>query len=159
MSGRSLSCFLVLVLFGVVVNAQNPVAAEIKGSIELFFDGFHKQDSAVIKSVVYENILLQTMGVDKEGNNRMRTDPFDGFLKSILSIPDSIQYREELLDFEIQVDGPMAHAWTPYIFWINGEISHCGVNSFQLFNDGTSWKIIYLADTRRRQNCGGVNSE
>ena len=142
-----------MIFTGTIGYAQGQGAAEVRKSIELFFKGFHDQDSTVIKSVVSGDITLQTMGVDKQGNNRLRTDNFDDFLKSILSIPDSIQYREELLDFKIQSDGPMAHAWTPYTFWINGEISHCGVNSFQLFNDGTGWRIIYLADTRRRDNC------
>ena len=156
MSKRFLNSFLFVVLIGVFGYAQDQAQDEVRKSIEVFFEGFHQQDSILIKSVVSEDINLQTMGVDKEGKNRIRTDPFDGFLKSIISIPDSIQFREELLDFEIQVDGPMAHAWTPYNFWVNGELSHCGVNSFQLFNDGTRWRIIYLADTRRRSGCETV---
>ena len=150
---RFLSSFLFVVFIGVLGFGQDSVETEVRNSIEVFFDGFHKQDSNLIKSVVSDNIRLQTMGVDKAGNTRMRTDPFDGFLKSIISIPDSIQFREDLLEFIIQVDGPMAHAWTPYTFWVNGEISHCGVNSFQLFNDGNTWRIIYLVDTRRREGC------
>ena len=134
-------------------NAQNDDADAVRQSIEVFFDGFHKQDSAIIKSVVSPEIRLQTMGTDREGNNRLRSDEFGQFIKSIVSIPDSINFKEEILDFKIQVDGPMAHAWTPYNFWINGERSHCGVNSFQLFHDGKGWKIIYLADTRRREGC------
>ncbi len=151
---RNLSCLLCLLSICLTVHAQDQASTDVRRSIEIFFEGFHQQDSTVIKSVVSDNIVLQTMGVDKEGNNRMRTDPFDGFMSSILSIPDSVQYREELLDFKIRVDGPMAHAWTPYKFWINGELSHCGVNSFQLFNDGKTWQIIYLVDTRRRKGCG-----
>ena len=154
MSRRTLFSLLVAVFIGVSGFAQDNVEMEVKKTIELFFEGFHQQDSSTIKSAVSDNIVLQTMGVDKEGNNRMRTDPFDGFIKSIISIPDSIQFREELHEFKIQVDGPMAHAWTPYTLWVNGDISHCGVNSFQLFNDGTSWRIIYLVDTRRREGCG-----
>ena len=159
MSKRSLSCFLLLVLMGYMIHAQDQAETEVQESIVRFFEGFHQQDSTVIKSVVADGIKLQTMGVDKEGNNRMRTDPFEGFLKSIASIPDSIQFREELHAFKIQVDGPMAHAWTPYTFWVNGEISHCGVNSFQLFNDGTMWRIIYLVDTRRREGCAEKMNE
>ena len=153
MSTRSLGCFLVVVFAGISGFTQTNTETEVRRSIEIFFEGFHQQDSTVIKSVVSDEIVLQTMGVDREGKNRMRTDPFDGFLKSIVSIPDSVQFKEELLDFKILLDGPMAHAWTPYKFWINGELSHCGVNSFQLFNDGKIWRIIYLADTRRRDNC------
>ncbi len=153
MSKRFLGCLMFLVFAGISGFAQDSLETDVRKSIEVFFEGFHQQDSTLIKSVVSEDIILQTMGVDGEGNNRMRTDPFDGFLNSILSIPDSIQYKEELHEFRIQIDGPMAHVWTPYTFWINGELSHCGVNSFQLFNDGAKWRIIYLADTRRRDIC------
>ena len=144
---------LILLFFSTFTNAQTDHQEEVKRSIESFFEGFHQQDSLVIKSVVQDDIRLQTMGYDKEGRGRLRTDSFDQFLKSIVSIPDSVDFREELLDFDIRIDRPMAHAWTPYRFWINGELSHCGVNSFQLFHDGTAWKIIYLVDTRRRDNC------
>lgn len=150
---RTLCSIIFSVLLGYSGYSQQDAVNEVKKSIEIFFEGFHQQDSTIIKSVVSEGIVLQTIGVDREGNNRLRTDPFDGFLHSILSIPDSVQYREEILGLKIQIDGPMAHVWTPYTFWVNGEISHCGVNSFQLFNDDISWKIIYLADTRRKDNC------
>jgi len=63
------------------------------------------------------------------------------------------KWDERLLDYNIQVDGNMANVWTPYEFWFNGTFSHCGVNSFQLFNDNGNWKIIYLMDTRRKEGC------
>ena len=135
------------------VFAQHQESTAVKKSIELFFDGFHKRDSNIIRTVVATDLVLQTIGTDKDGNSRRRTDSFNQFLKSIVSIPDSLKFQEELHDIRVQIDGSMAHAWTPYTFWINGKKSHCGVNSFQLFNDDTSWKIIYLVDTRRKNNC------
>ena len=62
-------------------NAQNDDADAVRQSIEVFFDGFHKQDSAIIKSVVSPEIRLQTMGTDREGNNRLRSDEFGQFIK------------------------------------------------------------------------------
>lgn len=135
-------------------RAQSEDEAAVKQSIQTFFEGFHKKDSNIINSVVREGLVLQTMGVDGEGITRIRTENFQKFLTSIIQIPDSVDFREELHDFHIQVDGPMAHAWTPYTFWIGEKKSHCGVNSFQLFNESDRWMIIYLADTRRREGCG-----
>jgi hypothetical protein len=40
----------------------------------------------------------------------------------------------------IKVDGPLAIAWTPYNFYYNGQLSHCGVNSFQLVRLNGEWK-------------------
>ena len=153
MNSTAICVCLCLLLSTSWTNAQSTEESAVKNTVETFFNGFHAQDSLLIKSAVKQEILLQTMGWDKEGNSRLRTDSFSEFLKSIVSIPDSIDYREELLDIKVKIDGPMANAWTPYRFWINGQLSHCGVNSFQLFQDGGNWKIIYLADTRRRQDC------
>ena len=47
----------------------------------------------------------------------------------------------------------MANAWAPYEFYINSEFSHCGINSFQLIKIEGNWKIIYIIDTRRKDNC------
>lgn len=143
-----------MLLLGFMVSfAQDSEEAKVQKTIEAFFDGFHKQDSTLIKQVVSEGIIAQTIGNKKDGTSAMRTEDFGRFLKSIVSIPDTISFQERLLSFNIQVDGAMANAWTPYEFWYNGKFSHCGVNSFQLFKDGEDWKIIYLIDTRRKKGC------
>lgn len=150
-----LRCTLVIILLFTGFNGigQATPSSEVKQRIELFFDAFHKKDSTSLKKMVRDDLVLQTMGFDKDGNTRIRTDTFEQFLSGLIGIPDTLKYREELLDFNIQIDSPMAHAWTPYRFWMGDQLRHCGVNSFQLFNDGSQWLIIYLADTRRREGC------
>ncbi|MEN8788388.1 MAG: nuclear transport factor 2 family protein [Flavobacteriaceae bacterium] len=144
---------IILFLPGINGFTQSTPSSEVKQQIELFFEAFHAQDSTEIKKMVREDMVLQTMGFDKDGHSRFRTESFEQFLSGLMAIPDTLEYREELLEFNIQIDGPMAHVWTPYRFWIGDRLRHCGVNSFQLFNDGHQWHIIYLADTRRRQGC------
>jgi len=73
--------------------------------------------------------------------------------ESIVSIPDSLAFEEKLTSWSIQVDHTMANAWVGYEFWLNGALSHCGINSFQLVNFNGTWKIIYLIDTRARAGC------
>lgn len=120
-----------IICFGLNAFAQNP-ELEIRKTIEIFFDGFHQQDSIIIKQVVSEDIILQSIGKDKKGNTIIRNEDFSQFLKSIVSIPKNQKFEEKLLSFNIQIDGNMANAWISYEFWFNGEFSHCGVNSFQL---------------------------
>lgn len=135
------------------VLAQESDEAKVQKTIEAFFDGFHKQDSLLIKQNVSDGIIAQTIGEKKDGTTVLRTEDFSKFLKSIVSIPDTVNFQEKILSFSIQVDGAMANAWTPYEFWYNDAFSHCGVNSFQLLKDGADWKIIYLIDTRRKKGC------
>ena len=125
----------------------------MRTTIETFFEGFHKQDSTVIKQVVADNIILQSIGRDKKGNTIIKSDEFSQFLKSIVSIPSTVTFEEKILGYNIQIDGNMANVWTPYEFWLNDQFSHCGVNSFQLVKMNDAWKIIYLIDTRRKEGC------
>jgi len=149
---RVFICLLLLFISSLLI-AQNNEKENIKKAVELFFDGFHNQDSTLIKSTTSTGIIMQTIGRDKEGTSVVKTSDFNNFLKSIVSIPDTTKFREKLLSFQIQVDGSMANAWTPYEFWINDTLSHCGVNSFQLHKQDGTWKIIYIIDTRRREDC------
>lgn len=125
----------------------------IKTTIEHFFEGFHKQDSTMILKTVHRDVKMQSIGKNNEGQAVLTHNNFGDFLKSIVLIPKGKTFKEELLGYTIQVDGDMAHVWTPYKFYFDGNFSHCGVNSFQLFKDEEQWKIIYLIDTRQQTGC------
>ena len=107
----------------------------------------------MMKSVVADGVIMQTIGVNQQGETLLRDADFSGFLKNIVSIPDSIPYREEITGYAIKIDGPMANAWTDYTFWLRDSFSHCGVNSFQLMKQDDQWRIIYIIDTRRKEDC------
>lgn len=145
--------FIGILLIFPLAHAQETSEDEVKQAIKDFFKGFHAQDTLVLKDAVSPDIHMQTIGTNKEGDVMVRTVAYKDFMSSIAKIPDSVNFDERILSFQISVDGPMANAWTPYEFWINGKFSHCGVNSFQLYKGSDGWKIIYLVDTRRRENC------
>ncbi len=136
-----------------ILYAQTSEEEAVRETIVTFFKGFHNRDSLVIKQTVSDSIVLQTIAHDKSGKSYVKSEEFGSFLKSISSIPESTHFQEVIKKYSIQIDGPMANAWTDYEFILNDTFHHCGVNSFQLFNDGQSWKIIYLIDTRRIDNC------
>jgi FMN-dependent NADH-azoreductase len=135
------------------IFAQNSEELKVKNTVNQFFDAFHKQDSVAIREVVSDDITLQSIGKNKEGVTELKIENFDVFLKSIVSIPKDTKFEEKLLDFKIRIDGDMANAWTPYEFYFDGKFSHCGVNSFQMVRLEGVWKIIYLIDTRRKEDC------
>lgn len=137
---------IALLLTGLFVNAQE---AEIKKAITTFFEGMHTRDTLKMQSAAVKEIVLQSIN-DKGSASKLFTESPDEFYKSIAKIPATMKIEERILDYKIQIDGPMAHVWTPYEFYINGKFSHKGVNSFQLFNDNGTWKIVYIIDTRRK---------
>lgn len=109
-------------------------------------------DTAMIKSCFADSMIMQTISRNKEGNLIVRNESPSGFISFIAK--EVKGNADERISFEtIKVDGPLAMAWTPYNFYYKGQFSHCGVNSFQLVRYNGQWKIQYLIDTRRRQDC------
>lgn len=145
---------LVFFVISVAVNGQSSLEEKnIKETISTFFKGLHNGDSTIIKSTLHTSIKIQTTSVNKEGKKILKTETKNQLLRAIASKKVSDIYFEKLLSYTIKVDGNLASVWTPYEFYYNGKFSHCGANSFQLFNNKGKWEIIYLVDMRRRSNC------
>jgi len=53
----------------------------------------------------------------------------------------------------VRVDDTVASVWAPYTFYVNGRLSHCGVNSIELLRGAEGWKITQISDTRRTDGC------
>ena len=145
--------YFLLIFLNLPAQELEPEKAAVQKTIETFFEGFHRQDSTILKSVVAKDIILQTISKTEKGKAFVSTENFSNFLKSITGIPEDTKFQEIIKGYSIQVDGPMANAWTPYEFRIDEAFQHCGVNSFQLFKDDDDWKIIYLIDSSRKVGC------
>ncbi len=137
---------LALILLSNIIHAQND---DIKHTIETFFEGFHHRDTVLLKQVCADKMILQSITESSSGNS-LSEEPLQFFYRSIASMPKTLKYNEKILSFTTQVDGSMAHAWTPYEFYLEGKLSHSGVNSFVLFKEKDQWKIVYIIDTRRK---------
>lgn len=122
--------------------------AEIKESVETFFEGLHTRDTALMKTVCYKNIILESI-TEHRDQGKLDFEVAEEFYKQVVSIPENLKIEERILSYKIQVDGTMAHVWAPYEFYSNGKLSHTGVNSFQLFKERGVWQIVYIIDTRR----------
>lgn len=147
------SILYIIVLFLCSTLTAQSEAENVKSTIDSFFESFHAQDTVGMKDLVSENVVIQSIGEDQQGNTLVHKTSFSDFLKGIVSIPKNASFKEELLDYQISIDGNMANAWTPYKFYFKDKFSHCGVNSFQLVKIDGKWQIIYIIDTRRKEGC------
>jgi hypothetical protein len=75
---------------------------------------------------------VQSISTNAKGETKFAMESFDNFLKSVISIPETTNFEEKLHSFEIRINGALANVITPYSFYVNGKLSHWGVNSFQL---------------------------
>jgi len=125
---------------------------EVKAVIQSLFDGMRAKNADQIAGAFSEDAIMQTIVTTGEVGE-VKAGSVSEFVKGISSLPADTDLDEKITDYQIQVDGVMATAWTPYEFYFNGKFSHCGVNSFQLVKLTAGWKIVYIIDTRRKEDC------
>ncbi|WP_312768147.1 nuclear transport factor 2 family protein [Epilithonimonas sp.] len=139
---------LILVFVSSFLLAQKPEEELIKSTINQLFNGMKTSDSVLIKKSFSKNAVLQT--ITKTGE--VKNENINDFAVSI-SNAEKQSLDERITFSNILIDGNLASAWTSYEFYYKGQFSHCGVNSFQLVKSNNEWKIQYIIDTRRKDNC------
>lgn len=131
----------------------SPDQKHSKQAVLDFFEGFHEGDTSKIKKVIDKNMVMQTISKTKEGKTITVTTDIEKFIEAIHKRSKDQKWHEKLVDFKIHASADIAQIWTPYEFYVNEQFSHCGINIFQLFYDGHYWKIIAIADTRKKVGC------
>ncbi|MGL6127490.1 nuclear transport factor 2 family protein [Chryseobacterium artocarpi] len=121
---------------------------DIEKPVRNLFIGMKNADPVLLKSVFTENAIMQT--ITKDG--MVKSDSVQDFISSISKFSAG-DLEEKIIIDAIHTDGNLASVFTPYSFYLKGKFSHCGANSFQLVKQNDEWKIQYIIDTRRKENC------
>lgn len=121
---------------------------DIEKPIRNLFLAMKNADPELMKTVFTENAILQT--ITKDGI--VKSDSIPDFVASVSKFSKD-DLDERIIIEDIHTDGGLASVFTPYSFYLKGKLSHCGANSFQLVKQNNEWKIQYIIDTRRKDNC------
>jgi hypothetical protein len=132
--------------------AQQTEQDAIKQTINTMFNAMRKGDSTMLRSTFAKGIAFQGVVNKKDGTVSLETENPDDFIKMV-GTPHKGVYDERVTFADIKIDGPLASVWAPYKFYLDDKYSHCGVDVFQLMKTADGWKIIYIVDTRRKDNC------
>ncbi|EAY25814.1 nuclear transport factor 2 family protein [Microscilla marina] len=154
---KSVWAVLLSVTMAAAVQAQDikNESKKVKAVIKQLFDGMRQGNPDMVAGAFYENATLQTTFTHrKTGKSVLHNGgAYTKFVESIKKKKPEDTYDERISKYVVQIDDNLASVWTPYQFYLNGKLSHCGVNNFQLFKSEKGWKIISIIDTRRRKKC------
>jgi len=125
---------------------QNPETV-----VHNFFQAMADIDTVHLDHVIADNARLASAYVGGNGNAISYASKSD-FIQSI-SKSKRGDLDEQISDIKVLVDDGLANVWMDYSFYYQGKLSHCGVNSFSMALQGEEWKIVSLADSRRKNNC------
>ena len=124
--------------------------AEALAAVEQIFQGMRSADPEMVRAVFAEDARFAM--VDGQASPpSVRVQSVEGWLEAIGGSGGS--WDERVYDMEARVDGDMASVWAPYTFYLDGAISHCGINSIELLHDGRGWRVTQISDTRKRDGC------
>ena len=146
---KTLLVTIFLILSGVCFSQGTLSEENAKQYIDVFFDGFHKKDTVKMRSVMVMSMNMYSVYKSKNDGNTVSHYNGSGFLKMVASRDEGVEWEERILDYKINIDGNLASIWTPYQFYLNGELSHCGANLFTLVATDDGWKIMSIIDSRR----------
>ena len=143
---------LTATIFISTITMAQSAEDSVKAVVNQLFAAMKGANAAMLKEAFADSAVLQTIRRKQDGTFFVQDEKVSDFVEQIgKAKKDSL---DERITFEtVKIDGPLAIAWTPYKFYYAGNFSHCGVNSFQLVRINGRWKIQFLIDTRRRQNC------
>jgi len=125
--------------------------AKVESVITQLFDAIRTGNADLAQMVFHETARLMSVSETQDGTIT-HEEKIEIFLETIASPHDEV-WDERISGLVIQIDGPLAQVWMNYEFYVDDLFRHCGVNSMQLVYHDTGWKIIQIADTRRKEEC------
>ncbi len=144
--------FLILCFTFSNIAIGQTVDDSVKMVVNKMFAAMKSADRVMLVNCFADSAILQTVDKSKEGKVFVRNEDIGDFAKQISTLPKGA--ADERITFDIvKVDADLATVWASYKFYFKGKFSHCGVNSFQLVLINGQWKIQYIIDTRRKDNC------
>lgn len=120
-------------------------------AVDTFFAALNSNDAALAATVMLRDGQLSGHAAGPDGARVTHTKVAD-YLDSMAA--RGARVLERTWDVEVRVHGGIATVWTPYDFWLDGRLHHCGVNSFSLVRFDDGWKIAGIVYSVETESCG-----
>ena len=132
----------------------DPASAEAQAvmvPVNGVFAAISARDGALATPHFDAEARLTAVSTNRHGEwmlTRMGAEDFAGNLT-----PAAPPLEEVMPDPIIAIDGDVAMVWGRYVFRIDGAISHCGANHFDLIRRDGVWKIAGITWNQRKDGC------
>lgn len=149
---KILTAIIFTLAISISVFAQK--ADDSKDSIAIvnkMFDMMAAHKPAEIVALHTPEARLVALFKNKEGKSVNKTFTAEAFSKNFAEKRGEI--KEDMYAPETKIFGDLALVWGRYVFFVDGKISHCGVNAFHLVRTDAGWRIAGASSTMEPQGC------
>ncbi|WNO52917.1 nuclear transport factor 2 family protein [Stakelama saccharophila] len=130
-----------------------PEVANVLAPINAMFAGLAAHDASAIRARLLPEGGATVAVEQPDGTRTIRHMGWDEFLAGIK--PGDQRLEERLINPAVEVDGDIAMVWGPYVFTVDGAVSHCGVDHFDLVRKDGAWKVLNVTWSQRETGCPG----
>lgn len=120
--------------------ATAAASAEVESvlkTVDTFLLALGNGDRTLQKSVELPDGVIAFARITKNAQGTVRRMPQSQLQDS----PGGDPFIEMYWNPEVQLRGPFAQVWAPYVLLDNGAAVHCGIDAFQLVKLEGQWKI------------------
>lgn len=123
----------------------------ILATVDKFFEALANSDAAGMESTTISGSIFMssTRNVNGKIVNSART--VEELIAGLSS--SGARNLERYWNPTVLIREGIAAFWAPYDFYINGDFSHCGIDSFQLFKTDGEWLIGSSSFNREQEGC------
>jgi ketosteroid isomerase-like protein len=131
-------------------NSASDTAA-VMATVKTLRAAVAAHDGAAVLAVIRPEGVATVVAERPDGTVVIRHPSWADFVGGLKPSPQKFDPRFNHVN--VKVDGDIAMAWTPYVFFLDGKVHHCGVNHFDLLRENGSWKILNVTYTLRTAGC------
>lgn len=143
--------FVFLTTVSVSAFAQSADEKDALAVANTMFAEMANHNPAGISALWTKDAMLTAIIRGKDGKNKIVTFTSEAFSKNFVEKKNEI--KELMYAPETKVDGDLALVSGRYVFFVDGKISHCGVNAFHIVRTDAGWKIAAASSTIDATNC------
>lgn len=146
--------FTIILTLAISVSAFAQKASDAKDVlivVNKMFMEMANHNPAAIADLWMKDSNLTAIVKTKDGKTNVRSFTGEAFSKNFAEKKGEI--KEDMYQQKTLIDGDLAMVWGRYVFLVDGKVSHCGLNSFQLVKTESVWKIANASSTIDASGC------
>jgi hypothetical protein len=126
------------------IRASTPEEQAILKTIQRIMDGVAQRNHAMVKEQLFPGGMATLI---REGEPLQLS--FDAFVER-LPTKGATKLEERLYDPLVRIDDDIAVVWSPYKYFIDNKLDHCGTDLFSLIRRDGRWLVSSIADNSRK---------
>ncbi len=136
-----------------VTDAASQEAVAVMVPVNGIFSALAARDATLLTPHLDPEARMIVAVERPDGTSVVRTIGGEAFAAGLEPGPE--RFEEIMPDPIIAIDGDIAMVWGRYVFKVDGAVSHCGSDHFDLVRRNGVWKIAGITWNQRTTGCEG----